>query len=195
MLSDASKRALDALFEKAGKAGQPATDTPAGPPDASTDESPPVQRARLTLLKSFSHSLKPSKIRENLADRQTIADLYRPLRETVRSLDLTPDGLRYYAHAVIKAEVFQVSRRADPGRHLHLLCFIAHQYFHLNDLLIDVLLIAVQNARNVCQREHRTSTTGSEPITGGTCGRSSRRSGRRCATPSPTSGRSSLRST
>jgi TnpA family transposase len=160
MLPDESKRALDALFEKAGQTGKTApaeTDTQDGSLNATADESEiqHTQRARLTLLKNFSHSMKPGKIRENLADRQTLCDLYRPLRETIRSLDLTPDGLRYYAHSVIKSEVFQISRRADPERHLHLLCFIAHQYFHLHDLLIDTLLVAAQNTRNTCQREHR----------------------------------------
>jgi hypothetical protein len=58
---------------------------------------------------------------------RTIHALYQPLHAVVRSLALTPDGLRYYAHAVIKAEVFQMSRRADPERYLHLLCFIAEQ--------------------------------------------------------------------
>jgi len=134
-LPSESQRALDALFEK----------------DPAAEELH-VQRARLTLLKRFSHSTKPSKIKENLADLQTIRDLYQPLRTIVRALDLTPDGLRYYAHSVIKSEVFQVSRRANPDRHLHLLCFTAHQYFHLHDLLMDVLLRAVQSTRNTCQR-------------------------------------------
>ena len=71
------------------------------------------------------------------------------MRPLVRALDLTPDGLRYHAQAVIKSEVFQVSRRADPERHLHLLCFVAHQYFHLHDLLLDVLLLAVQGAQHL----------------------------------------------
>ena len=130
--------ALDALFEK-----DPAA------------ENLYVQRARLTLLKRFSHSMKPSKIKENLVDLQTIRALYQPLHTIVRALDLTPDGLRYYAHSVIKSEVFQMSRRGDPDRHLHLLCFIAHQYFHLHDLLMDVLLRAVQSTRNTCQRMHQ----------------------------------------
>jgi hypothetical protein len=138
-LPSESRQVLDTLFQKA----------------PATAEDLKVQRARLTLLKRFSHSTKPSKIKENFTDLQTIRALYQPLRSLVRSLDLTPDGLRYYAQAVIKAEVFQVERRADPERHLHLLCCIAHQYFHLHDLLMDVLLMAVQSTRRVCQREHQ----------------------------------------
>jgi TnpA family transposase len=136
-LTPESRRALDALFEK----------------DPAASEDLQVQRSRLTLLKRFSHSTRPSKIKENLADLQTIRALYQPLYPVVRSLDLTPDGLRYYAHAVLKAEVFQVPRRGDPERHLHLLCFITHQYFHLHDLLLDVLLAAAQGTRSTCQRE------------------------------------------
>ena len=138
-LQPEGQRALDALFDKA--------------PDS---EHLHVQRARLTLLKRVSHSMKPSKIKENLEDLQTIRDLYQPLHPIVRALDLTPDGLRYYAHSVIKSEVFQVARRADPDRHLHLLCFIAHQYYHLHDLLLETLITAVQNTRNACQRDHQS---------------------------------------
>ena len=114
-----------------------------------------IQRARLTLLKRFSHSTKPSKIKENLADLQTIRVLYEPLRTVLGSLDLTPDGIRYYAQAVIKSEVFQISRRTDAERHLHLLCFVAHQYFHLHDLLLDAFLRAVQSTRSTSLREHQ----------------------------------------
>ena len=134
-----SQAALDALFEKG--------------PSFVVDLK--VQRSRLTLLKQFSHSTKPSMIKANVADLGTIGDLYRPLRDIVHTLDLTPEGLRYYAHSVIKAEVFQMSRRAEPDRHLHLLCFIAHQYFHLHDLLMDTLLMAARSASNACKQEDR----------------------------------------
>ena len=134
-----SRAALDALFEKA----------------PSVVEDLKVQRSRLTLLKQFSHSTKPSMIKANVTDLGTIGELYRPLHDIVHTLDLTPEGLRYYAHSVIKAEVFQMSRRAEPDRHLHLLCFIAHQYFHLHDLLMDTLLMAAQSASNACKQEDR----------------------------------------
>ena len=65
-----SRPALDALFEK----------TP------SVVEDLKVQRSRLTLLKQFSHSTKPSKIKANVADLGTIGELYRPLHtSSVRS--------------------------------------------------------------------------------------------------------------
>ena len=138
-LPDQSKVALDNLFEK----------------DSSSSENLQVQRSRLTLLKRFSHSTRPSKIKSNLADLQIIRELYQPIASVIHSLDLTSEGLRYFAHSVIKSEVFQVSRRSEPDRYLHLLCFITHQYYHLHDLLMDALLIAVQNTLNTCKREHK----------------------------------------
>ena len=70
-------------------------------------------------------------------------------------MDLTHDGIRYYANSVLKGQVFQVSRREDDDRYLHLVCFIAHQFYRLQDTLIDILLKVVQNALNTCQRNHK----------------------------------------
>ena len=139
-MPDQNKVVLDSLFEEK---------------DQSSSESLQVQRSRLTLLKRFSHLTKPSKIKSNLTDLKIIRESYQPIAAVVDSIDLTSEGLRYYAHSVIKSEVFQVSRRSDPDRYLHLLCFIAHQYFHFHYLLMDALLIAVQNTLNTCKREHK----------------------------------------
>lgn len=70
-------------------------------------------------------------------------------------LDLTPDGIRYYANAVLKSQVFQVTRRADDDRYLHLVCFIAHQFYRLQDTLMDILLKVVQNVLNAGKRHHK----------------------------------------
>ena len=68
---------------------------------------------------------------------------------------MPPDGIRYYAHAVLKSQVFQVARRAAEDRHLHLLCFIAHQFYRLQDTLVDILLTVVHTALNACKRQHK----------------------------------------
>jgi hypothetical protein len=63
--------------------------------------------------------------------------------------------VQYYAHSVIKSEIFQVVRRAEEDRYLHLLCFIAHQFYRLQDTLIDILLTVVQHTLNTSHREHQ----------------------------------------
>jgi TnpA family transposase len=114
-----------------------------------------VQRFRLTLLKTISQSTKPTKIRATLDDWQTLRLLFDELSPVITSLDLTHEGLRYYAHSVLKSRIFQVSRRADDDRYLHLVCFVAHQFYRLQDTLIDILLKAVQNSLNACKRRHK----------------------------------------
>ena len=137
----AERRALlDALLEK---------------PESAVDPTPHMQRFKLTLLKKISQSTKPAKIHATLEDWQTLRTLYDQLAPIIASLDLTHDGIGYYANAVLKSQVFQVSRRNDDDRHLHLICFIAQQFYRLQDTLIDILLTVVQTALNTGKRHHK----------------------------------------
>jgi TnpA family transposase len=116
---------------------------------------PQFQRFKLTLLKQISQSAKPSRIASTLDDWQTLRLLYEELAPVIALMDLTHDGIRYYANAVLKSQVFQVARRADDDRHLHLVCFIAHQFYRLQDTLIDILLKVVQTVLNAGKRHHK----------------------------------------
>ncbi|MBK9662532.1 MAG: hypothetical protein IPO71_05370 [Nitrosomonas sp.] len=49
-----------------------------------------------------------------------------------------------HANSVLKSEIFQITRRRDEDRYLHLLAFIAHQYYRLQDNLVDVLLNSIR---------------------------------------------------
>lgn len=110
---------------------------------------------RLTLLKKLSQSTKPGKIRERVADLALIEGIYDRLQPVLEALDLNDEGIRYYANSVIKSEIFQVARRADEDRYLHVVAFVVHQYYRLQDNLIDVLLSSVQSYQNSAQREHK----------------------------------------
>jgi len=131
---------LDTVLQKA--------DVPDGP-------IPQIQRFKLTLLKKISQSTRPSRIKETMEDWRTLLPLYDQLAPIITALDLTHEGLRYYANVVLKAQVFQVSRREEADRHLHLLCFIAHQFYRLQDTLTDVVLTVVQTVLNTCRRVHK----------------------------------------
>jgi len=138
-LSGESRRILDSLFEKADEEKKDLK----------------VQRRKLTLLKKFSQSLKPMQIKENTQDLLTLRELYQHLEGIVSSLNLTQEGLNYYANSVIKSQIFQVTRRSDEDRYLHLVTFITHQYFRLQDALVDTLLASVQNTLNSANRDHQ----------------------------------------
>ncbi len=141
-LTAEQRQKLDSLLEK----------------DSGSETNPTAsqaQRSRLTLLKKFHQSTKPARIKANLGDWRLLHELYREMESVVIALGLTHEGLSYYANSVIKAEIFQVTRRAAADRYLHLLAFIAHQTFKLQDALIDTLLLCVQTTLNTTQREHK----------------------------------------
>ena len=85
-LSAQQRRLLDALLEKDL---DPEDGT--GPEDEETIQ---VRRYRLTLLKKSFQSIKPSKIKSNLADFQLLRGLYLELEPVIAALGLTHEGLR-----------------------------------------------------------------------------------------------------
>lgn len=133
---------LDSLLEKESKEGL-------------NEEQLNIQRYKLTLLKRFHQSTKPSKVKTNIEDLKILKELFYSLEDIFKSLNLTHEGIRYYANSVIKSEIFQMTRRADEDRYLHLIAFVVHQFFRLQDLLIDAFLTAVQNNIHSVDREHK----------------------------------------
>jgi hypothetical protein len=110
---------------------------------------------KLTLMKKLSQSTKPAKVKERVADLQLVEASYRLLKPVLDHLTLGQDGIQYYAYGVIKAQIFQLTRRAERERYLHLIAFIAHQYYRLRDNLVDVLLSSLQSFHNSALREHK----------------------------------------
>jgi len=124
-------------------------------PEEGPEPPPPVQRFKLTLLKTIAQSTQPATIAATLDDWHTLQLLHTAFSPIMAALDLPPDGLRYYANAVLKSQVFQVARRVDEDRHLPLLCFIAHPFYRLQATPVDILLTVVQTALNAGQRQHK----------------------------------------
>ncbi|MGH9772860.1 MAG: Tn3 family transposase, partial [Candidatus Acidiferrales bacterium] len=110
---------------------------------------------KLTLMKKLSQSTKPSKIKERVADLNLVKELYHQLNRALQALMLKPEGIRYYADNVIRSKIFQLVRRDDPDRDLHLIAFIAHQYYRLQDNLVDVFLASLRSFQNGAIRDHK----------------------------------------
>lgn len=119
------------------------------------DDSKQIQRYTVTLLKRFSQSIKPRKIQETFEDIKLLGTFYHQLESVLEGLDLPPEGLRHYAQFVINADVFRVTRRSKEDQYLHLLAFVAHQFFRGQDLLVDILLKSTQSIINTVKREHK----------------------------------------
>ena len=98
------------------------------------------QNYQLTLLKRLSQSTKPAKVREYIADFHTIEELHKKLAPILDGLKLGAVGTRYYAGSVIKSQIFQLQQRAKLDRYIHVCAFVAHQYYRMQDNLVDIFL-------------------------------------------------------
>ena len=98
------------------------------------------QGYRLTLLKRLSQSIKPTKVRECVADFQVIAMLHEKLSATLDMLKLGQVGIRYYAGSVMRSQIFQIQQRSRADRYIHAVAFVAHQYYRMQDNLVDIFL-------------------------------------------------------
>jgi len=106
----------------------------------------------LTLLKRAPQSTTPSSIAKSLADLKRLQVLHRRIVPALTRLNLQHAGIRYYAHSVLKSEIFQLTRRTDDDRYRHLLAFIMHQFYRRHDAMIEVMVKTVQGAVNTAGR-------------------------------------------
>lgn len=121
-------------------------------PNAAKDSK--VKRYKITLLKKINQSARPLKIKENVQDLRHLKTLFEKLYPIIALLKLSPEITRYYAELSIKSQVFQLSRR-EENRYLLLISFVIHQYYKLNDSLVDVLIQASQTALNTTLRNYK----------------------------------------
>jgi TnpA family transposase len=112
-------------------------------------------RYKLTLLKKLSQSTKPNQIKERAYDLLYISELYDNLKPLILVLGLGYEGIRYFANAVIKSDIFQLNQRREEDRYVHVVAFITHQYYRLQDNLVDTLLTAVKSFENGAKRDHK----------------------------------------
>ena len=111
-------------------------------------------RYRLTLLKKLSQSARPTKIKEAIADFETLADLHGQLSDPLSALDLGAAGIRYFAGSVQRSRLFQLKQRTDNDRRIHATAFVAHQFYRTQDNLIDLWLSVTASFHAKATRDH-----------------------------------------
>lgn len=120
--------------------------------DKNSQEDARINQYKLTLLKRFSQSLKPNQIAKNIESFDVLKELFEIAYPIVQKLDLNNEGIRFYATSVHKNQVFQIKRKADNNRYLHLLTFVTHQFYQLQDILVETLISAVTSSYNVAEK-------------------------------------------
>lgn len=115
----------------------------------------PERHARayqLTLLKKFSQKLRPTEISKNVDAFRTLHELFVQIQPAFSALNLNVEGLKHYAQTVQRSQIFQIQRRDTKNRHLHLVAFISHQYFTLQDVFVETLIQSVTAAYNAAEK-------------------------------------------
>jgi len=115
----------------------------------------PSHRYKLTLMKKFTQSTRPAKVKENIHDLTILKELFQNLQPVTTTLNLASEAVKYYAHCVIKFKMLQMLRRSDEERYLYLFSFIVHQYYSGQDVLIDTLILSVQASLNKVVVDHK----------------------------------------
>jgi Tn3 transposase DDE domain/Domain of unknown function (DUF4158) len=108
---------------------------------------------RLTLLKRLSQSTRVSAVKQRTVDLATLKSMHDQVLLLLPALGLGWDGVDYFANSVIRSQMFQLMRRKDADRYLHVIAFVAHQYYCLQDNLVETLLTTVQAHQNACLKE------------------------------------------
>ena len=110
---------------------------------------------RLTALKRHSQSVKPFAVKARLANHAQLLALFQKVEPIIAVLAWDQNSLQSYAAAVIKYDLHDLRRRKDTDRYLHLIAFVAYQFYTLQDNLVATLLNSVKAAENTASREHK----------------------------------------
>ena len=68
-------------------------------------------------------------------------------------MNLSQETIEYYAGYTISANSSQLKTKKDK-KYIYLISFVIHQYYFLQDLLIDILLATTKTNSNTSNREN-----------------------------------------
>lgn len=114
-----------------------------------------TMRSQLAVLKQNSQSVRPRAAKDRLANHTDLSDLFQQLEPIIEKLGWDRNRPRNYALAVMKSDPHDLRRRKAADHYLHLIAFIAHQYFVLQDNLVATLLSSVKATESAATREYK----------------------------------------
>ena len=106
-------------------------------------------------LKQNSQSVRPTAVKARLANHTDLSKLFQRLEPVIEILGWDQNSSRNYALAVMKSDPHDLRRRKAADRRLHIIAFVAHQYYALQDNLVATLLSSVKAAENAATREFK----------------------------------------
>ena len=116
-----------------------------------------LKRYKLTLLKKFYQSTRPMKVKANTEDLATLSNLFHRLEGIINAINLSDEGIRYYAQFVLQSRTNQMLQKSEQDKYLYIIAFIIYQYYKLQDGLLDTLTQVVQHAVNKAREQEKTA--------------------------------------
>ncbi|KZL18395.1 hypothetical protein PsAD2_02619 [Pseudovibrio axinellae] len=114
-----------------------------------------ITRSRLAVLKQNSQSVRPRAVKNRLANHTDLSALYQQLEPIIEILSWDRNSARNYALTVMKSDPHDLRRRKPADRYLHLIAFVIHQYYALQDNLVATLLSSVKTTETAATREFK----------------------------------------
>ena len=132
--------ALDSLLPKSKNANKP---------EARYANAPIVP------LRNINLSARTGKIKESTREFSIIKDLFEKTSKSMQSLSMPKAMLKYYAVWTQKAKVTQLMQLNNPHeKYLHLVSFVAHQYYCRQDIFVDIWLQLTQSTVTRIEKAH-----------------------------------------
>jgi TnpA family transposase len=101
---------------------------------------------KLTHTQRFSHSIKLTKLRENIQRHSELHDIFSSIEPVFKALNLTMKEIKSFASITELNDVIHLKRKNDYNRYLYLVIYTANQFFRLQDILTKSLLNIVKAA-------------------------------------------------
>ena len=106
-------------------------------------------RTPITLIKNINQSLRPFDIKDNIESLKIFKEYFYIFQSIIEELNLSGKMTEYFAIWVQKSTTFQLNQFSNQNKvYLHLLCYIKHQFYYRQDILVDIFLKSVQTAVN-----------------------------------------------
>ncbi len=94
----------------------------------------------ITLLKQQPKDFSLKELRREITRGDQLRSLYQLAMRIVPQLEISTEGIKYYATLVSYYSVFRLRQFAAWPRYLYTLCFLIHRYQRLNDNLLSCFI-------------------------------------------------------
>ncbi|NER93494.1 MAG: Tn3 family transposase [Symploca sp. SIO1B1] len=119
------------------------------------------QASTLHRLRQIDHVIKPARIERGINDFLFLLENTDRFQAAVKKLSLSEQAVAYFAGWTRKAFASQLRKfKQDEKKYLYLIPFFVHQTRLRQDVLVDILLQAVNTARNKARRELASAERG-----------------------------------